>query len=207
MSIEVSCPECEVTERVNDNLAGRRVRCRHCDAVIQVPEAEVADPIDPTDWTEPTDQSDPSDQTELEKFTASLATLTDDEPPLELEPEFHAAQLTDSTLGSLKLGQPHDHQVVVLDDEEDNDPVLTPAKRPEEELDMTPMVDVTFLLLIFFMVTAAFSLQKSIEVPRQETDAPSVNVEEETEDTDMVEVQVDECWHRSGSGKRRANKT
>ena len=60
-------------------------------------------------------------------------------------------------------------------------------------MDMTPMVDVTFLLLIFFMVTAAFSLQKSIEMPRQQTDAPSTSVvEEESEDLDMVEVQVDE---------------
>ena len=32
-------------------------------------------------------------------------------------------------------------------------------------LDMTPMVDVTFLLLIFFMVTASFVVQKSIEHP------------------------------------------
>ena len=34
-----------------------------------------------------------------------------------------------------------------------------------EEMDLTPMVDVTFLLLIFFMITASFSLQKSLEVP------------------------------------------
>ena len=30
---------------------------------------------------------------------------------------------------------------------------------------MTPMVDVVFLLLIFFMITASFGLQKSIELP------------------------------------------
>ena len=84
--------------------------------------------------------------------------------------------------------------------------------RPEEEMDMTPMVDVTFLLLIFFMVTAAFSLQKSIEMPRQQTDAPSTSVvEEESEDLDMVEVQVDEFgsflvmapeWERETPGKQ-----
>ncbi len=34
-----------------------------------------------------------------------------------------------------------------------------------EEMDLTPMVDVTFLLLIFFMITASFSLQKTLEVP------------------------------------------
>jgi biopolymer transport protein ExbD len=34
-----------------------------------------------------------------------------------------------------------------------------------EEMDLTPMVDVTFLLLIFFMITASFSMQKTLEVP------------------------------------------
>ncbi|MBN2296736.1 MAG: biopolymer transporter ExbD [Pirellulales bacterium] len=38
---------------------------------------------------------------------------------------------------------------------------------------MTPMVDVTFLLLIFFMVTAAFSMQKSLEVPTPDEDKAS----------------------------------
>jgi len=38
----------------------------------------------------------------------------------------------------------------------------------DDELDMTPMIDVTFLLLIFFMVTAAFGIQKAIEVPPQQ---------------------------------------
>ncbi|MBN1590347.1 MAG: biopolymer transporter ExbD [Pirellulales bacterium] len=43
-------------------------------------------------------------------------------------------------------------------------------EREESEMDMTPMVDVTFLLLIFFMITAAFSLQKSLEIPKPSED-------------------------------------
>lgn len=96
-------------------------------------------------------------------------------------------------------------------EEDEDDQVLPPGNRPEDEMDMTPMVDVTFLLLIFFMVTAAFSLQKSIKMPRQQTDAPSTSVvEQETEDLDMVEVQVDEFgsflvmaadWERETPGK------
>ena len=41
---------------------------------------------------------------------------------------------------------------------------FTPRKmnRDDNEIDMTPMVDTTFLLLLFFMITAAFSLQKSL---------------------------------------------
>ncbi len=62
-----------------------------------------------------------------------------------------------------------------------------------DDLDMTPMVDVTFLLLIFFMVTAAFSLQKSLEVPtpdQQENAAESRSLEEIEEDDDFVVVRI-----------------
>jgi biopolymer transport protein ExbD len=97
-------------------------------------------------------------------------------------------------------------------EEDDEEPVYEKKMRAEEEMDMTPMVDVTFLLLIFFMVTAAFSLQKAIQVPRQQTDVPSTSVqEEEVEELDMVEVQIDEFgsflvmapeWERETPGKQ-----
>ncbi len=79
-------------------------------------------------------------------------------------------------------------------EEEEFEPEFTLSKEPipEDELDMTPMVDVTFLLLIFFMVTASFTLQKSIEQPPAQSDAPSMtNVDEELED-DYVEVIIDQ---------------
>ena len=66
-------------------------------------------------------------------------------------------------------------------------------KLPEDELDMTPMVDVTFLLLIFFMVTASFTLRKSFEQSHSKTDDPSTNVVEPVDDTeDFVEVIIDQ---------------
>jgi biopolymer transport protein ExbD len=55
----------------------------------------------------------------------------------------------------------------------------------DEEMDMTPMVDVTFLLLIFFMVTAAFSLQKSLEMPAPDPSQPS------TQATTLDEIEAD----------------
>ena len=63
------------------------------------------------------------------------------------------------------------------------------------EMDMTPMVDVTFLLLIFFMVTAAFSQQKSFEIPTPREDRPSsqiVTLDDFEEDPDFVVVRIDE---------------
>ena len=65
---------------------------------------------------------------------------------------------------------------------------------PSGELDMTPMVDVVFLLLIFFMVTAGYSLQKSIRVPppdRQESSTQAPTIEEIEEDDDYVIVRID----------------
>ncbi len=63
--------------------------------------------------------------------------------------------------------------------------VLKKKTTSDGEMDMTPMVDVTFLLLIFFMVTAAFALQKSLEVPTPE------NTEEQAQAIQM-EVSEDE---------------
>jgi biopolymer transport protein ExbD len=67
-------------------------------------------------------------------------------------------------------------------------------QRVEGDMDMTPMVDVTFLLLIFFMVTAAFSLQKSLPVPTPtETTDPSLKAQpqDQEEDRDFVIIHVD----------------
>ena len=65
--------------------------------------------------------------------------------------------------------------------------------RTDSEMDMTPMVDVTFQLLIFFMITASYALQKSLEVPKPDSEAPVAQqrVQQELED-DFIVVRVDE---------------
>ncbi len=62
-----------------------------------------------------------------------------------------------------------------------------------DDIDLTPMVDVTFLLLIFFVMTAAFSLQKSIEVPPTQEDEPAANqtIDDFAEETIIVRVDAD----------------
>jgi len=62
--------------------------------------------------------------------------------------------------------------------------------RDEGELDMTPMVDVTFLLLIFFMITAAFALQKSIEVPPVGEEAAAAQTVDDLE-KDSIVIRID----------------
>ena len=39
-----------------------------------------------------------------------------------------------------------------------------------DTMDLTPLVDVTFLLLLFFMLTASYTIQKTIDVPQPESD-------------------------------------
>jgi serine/threonine protein kinase/biopolymer transport protein ExbD len=63
-----------------------------------------------------------------------------------------------------------------------------------EEMDLTPMVDVTFLLLIFFMITASFSLQKAIQTPAPDPDEKGAAATPTMEELqrDSVIVFVDE---------------
>jgi len=173
-------------------LAGRRVRCPKCETAVHVPELE------------------PSAADEPQPVAAEVSA----DPVVAAEPEAPLAVTVPAA--AVNVAHPHHHHVLASPalelHEDEDDTVLERKKREEEELDMTPMVDVTFLLLIFFMVTAAFSLQKSIEMPRQQTDAPSSAVIEEPEDElDLVEVQVDEFggflvlatdWERETPGKQ-----
>ncbi len=51
--------------------------------------------------------------------------------------------------------------------------ILKKRSHENAEMDMTPMIDVTFQLLIFFMITASFIVQKTLDMPRSKTDEQS----------------------------------
>ena len=77
-----------------------------------------------------------------------------------------------------------------LGDEEN----ISAIKRSEEDdMDLTPMVDVTFLLLIFFMITAAFAVQKALEVPPM-NDTPSQSVDVLEDDSVVVRIDQDNIY-------------
>lgn len=65
----------------------------------------------------------------------------------------------------------------------------------EEDLewDITPMVDVVFLLLIFFMITASFTIQKVIRTPMQPAEGKSAVVAPKNlEIIEEIKILVDE---------------
>ncbi len=259
MSVQIHCPFCDATGRVNSRFRGRRVHCPKCHEWVDVPdEAEsssgdedieiivdtesfAGEPIDsvPFDPT-PVALAPISDDAFDDMFADSYESRSDDggdigsveivDDDAELETAATGVAAAVSTragvgdmLGtqstSLVTGSTlhRSHEVTEghsqgLEFDEDGDELPKRKKREDGELDMTPMVDVTFLLLIFFMVTASFALQKSIQMPRQQSDAPSSSpIEEETEELDSVEVQIDERgsflvlgpdWERETPGKQ-----
>ena len=75
-------------------------------------------------------------------------------------------------------------------------PFQSIAGSADDEMDMTPMVDVTFLLLVFFMITAAFAMQKSIEVPPTDDQeaAQAQTVEEFEEDSIIIRIDADNTY-------------
>lgn len=49
---------------------------------------------------------------------------------------------------------------------DDDPPIVAPERPPmDDEMDITPMIDMTFLLLIFFVLTSKMTAEQSYEVP------------------------------------------
>ena len=187
MSIKITCVQCGKSHKVNDRLAGKRVRCPGCDTAVHVPELPIsAESVPATpDSVEPVvAQAVVADSVEAVPVQAAAVAAV---PVDASEPKkSRAAAVSQTTTAN------SDSQRPPIDDDDD-EPVMAREPRDMGELDMTPMVDVTFLLLIFFVVTASFQLQKSIMMPRQQTDAPSTNsVEDQPDELDQVELQIDE---------------
>ncbi|MEM9589017.1 MAG: biopolymer transporter ExbD [Planctomycetota bacterium] len=186
MSIQLVCQHCGATPKVHQRLAGRTVHCPSCDQELMVPELQIdqaesdGDSLDATEVVEV--EAIPQAATSQPVVAEAVAV-----EPVAAQPVVAAAIIA-PTPESLSADAPGDWA-----DHDDDDEPPTRKKREDEELDMTPMVDVTFLLLIFFMVTASFSLQKSIAMPRQTSELPSLNTEENEEDEkDPIELEIDE---------------
>ncbi len=177
MAIRFQCPNCQVVRSVNPRLLGREIKCPECGESVQVPSAE-----------------------QIEEARRAKRQAADDERAQRLalsralaQPRLVAVEEEDE----LEVTE-EDAQERLSADERRLAAATANFVRPKpasgEDMDMTPMVDVTFLLLIFFMITASFSVQKSIQRPAQRQEDPSTRATETPpdENSDIVTVQVDE---------------
>ena len=91
----------------------------------------------------------------------------------------------------------HEHAAALLEVGDDEGFTLKRRRMEVEEMDLTPMVDVTFLLLIFFMITASFSLQKTLEVPPPDPESQGsspVPLEQLEESSVVVRVEPNDVY-------------
>lgn len=169
MSIRITCSKCGNSRSVNRRLIGRTIRCPNCENLIQVSEPEVA--------------------AEIVEEVQDVEIVDPDE---EIDDSF--VDLAEESTGDLDSEIASDTGVASEDETEDDVQEIAFQKRelPKDDMDMTPMVDVTFLLLIFFMITASFAKEKVFEEPPTLSDKASLRREEIQKAMDGVRIQVDE---------------
>lgn len=55
-----------------------------------------------------------------------------------------------------------------LEDDAENPVQMSPGRKDDEEIDITPMIDITFLLLIFFVVASKMDPTQTGRIPKAE---------------------------------------
>ncbi len=173
MSLRFQCPNCQTVRSLHPRMMGREVKCPECDAPIQIPSREELDAARQAREAE-------------KRFMAAakqIAATGVYNSPASTQLQAQTARPTKSVTKPKKV-----------EAEEDDEPLIERRSLPHDHIDMTPMVDITFLLLIFFMSTANFTLQKSLEVPVQKQQKASTRAVQVANDEthDSVTVQVDE---------------
>ena len=200
MSIRIYCTACNTQHSVHDRLAGRSIRCPSCDAMIEVAQQAPQDDQDIADQDlvesiELVDEPEMVEAIELGDHEISAVEINSE---TEVDERAEAIQKFRRSLAATTGFEGNDRDgngsSAQDDDEEEVQEITFPKKElPKDDMDMTPMVDVTFLLLIFFMITASFSSEKVIEEPPSMSDKPSAQQKEEPDKVlDTVRVQVDE---------------
>jgi biopolymer transport protein ExbD/DNA-directed RNA polymerase subunit RPC12/RpoP len=208
-----TCPACQAQITGAAALAGRRVRCPECGELVQAATTEI-----PDSGSQAAGSRTPGTRTssKAERPGQGTVYLSEDDlptgetvmleaiptPPPPSSRSVEVKELVSEVLDSSSRGRsgtrgqpPSGFGADLEEDEPRPEGIAEPKKKLEDtEMDMTPMVDVTFLLLIFFMVTASFTLQKSLEIPKLSPDEASTTVveQEPEEQSDFVTVQVDE---------------
>ncbi len=205
MSIRIYCTACNTQHSVHDRLAGRSIRCPSCDAMIEVapqatsPGQDLADQdIADQDLVESIELVDEPEMVEAIELGDQEISDVESNSVADVDERAEAIQKFRRSLAATTGFEGNDRDgsgsIAEGDDEEEVQEITFPKKElPKDDMDMTPMVDVTFLLLIFFMITASFSSEKVIEEPPSMSDKPSAQQKEEPDKVlDTVRVQVDE---------------
>jgi biopolymer transport protein ExbD len=192
-SIPFDCPSCGKNYFVTPQAAGHRMRCPHCNEVVEVKPASITERMDIQQTREfvPGETIEGMDSEILEPADEAEA------PPRYHEPE--APPIMTAPLAR-PVGRPPGPPEQPPPEKQPDARVPKRKLVPQEsEMDMTPMVDCVFQLLIFFMLTASFAVQKSLLIPKPTVDE-GVPLENPQENYDTVTVRIDPQGHYFISG-------
>ena len=165
MSVKVKCTSCEAVFAVHERVLGSSVGCPRCDFKLNLPTA--------------------AELAEFQRAIAEKAKLAEKKKRKVAK----RASIVEQPIPNVDIA-PTNLKAPAVKRRPKRE---RPHEKLEEAWDITPMVDVVFLLLIFFMLTASFSIQKVIRTGRQLSEDPSSNAssDKEPENAGPV-VQVDE---------------
>ncbi|MBM3963482.1 MAG: hypothetical protein FJ308_00210 [Planctomycetes bacterium] len=181
MSLSIRCPHCLVIRSVNPRVIGREIRCPNCDQPFRADETFLIQEAS-AKTTEPSVAQPPAalPSQGSSSYPIEKSTPTNSPNNAPLKP-------------AVATAAPSASGVAIAEEEEPEQVTFAKKELPKDDMDMTPMVDVTFLLLIFFMITASFSSEKVFEKPPPLSDSPSTKpMEKPPEVYDSVRVQIDE---------------
>lgn len=178
-SVHFVCPACGEAYSVSPHAVGHRMRCPRCNEVTDV---------------KPTP---PPPRKDLQQAG---------EPPADIaaEPEAPPVMRPPPVQWTEPPRPPKPPAAVMTEPEKPPDARLPKRAKlvpQESEMDMTPMVDCVFQLLIFFMLTASFAVQKSMLMPKPTVDE-GTSVEPKDENLEAVTVRIDaqNSYFVSGGG-------
>lgn len=157
MAIRFRCDQCNQLMSIASRKSGTLTRCPGCNAEVLVPTDDALD-----DGTGDLATDETSDQAKKLSGVESWFTA---------HPQRRRGRSSDEILAADATTESNRPKTSQLSD--DDIPEGMPARKAQtdfDDMDLTPMVDVTFLLLVFFMITASFSIQKTIQIPPPDPD-------------------------------------
>ncbi len=198
MPLLFRCSRCQQKLSVSTRKAGTTIRCPKCerDIIVPIPEAKVvtdeeeAAPLQPEQKRKPLPPTRELPAHDLDAEEKAWAPTREfrERPPRILEET--APELTPEERPIEPPPRPERIFPKRPQEDEEEEFSMRKAETELEEMDLTPMVDVTFLLLIFFMITASFSMTKAIETPAPDPESKGAQTIQNLEELEMTSIMV-----------------
>ncbi|HEV7999501.1 MAG TPA: biopolymer transporter ExbD [Planctomycetaceae bacterium] len=209
MPIRYHCPQCRQLLSISSRKAGESTQCPNCRSIHNVP-LESEPPPAPRQKPRaaaPTTLQPPETEGPVEGaptggvVNGPVAIESVSDPPVSNQtvpsaPIHGSLDPAGASASPFLAGTALDDRARHWADEDEDEEglVIQGFERKSDELDLIPMVDCVFLLLVFYMITASYALQKMIDMAAPAADkkgaVQSVQTTDDTGQSSII-VQID----------------